>query len=67
MVKIRHYSKEGSTVITYDVVEEAEKVLEQCRQIGCFVYQESTKEVIYSDMPLLEEETYVVIQAIAGG
>lgn len=65
-IKIRQFNRKGSEVTTYNVVEEAQKVLDDYRRKGYLIVDETTDAEVKPG-EALQERTYGVVPRIQGG
>ena len=68
MIKIRHYNRKGSETAVYDVVGEAQAVVDAAIDAGALVVDETAEDVKVNRGDVLQEEhDYLVVPAIVGG
>ena len=68
MIKIRNYSRKGSETATYDVVADAQAVVDAALERGALVVDETDEDLALQRWDRVQEEhSYLVVPAIAGG
>ena len=68
MIKVRWYNRKGSETKTYDVVQEAQEVVDAAQKAGALVVDETDQDVALERGAKVQEgHDYLLVPAIAGG